>query len=173
MLEKRSCFLFGPRQTGKSTLIRQQLGDLPIYNLLDQGLFVRLARNPSLIRESLTPGTASIVIDEIQKMPELLNEVQLMIEEHGIRFFLTGSSARALRRKGVNLLGGRARPWAMHPFVRIELGNRFHLDRALEYGLLPPVYFSDAPKQDLEAYTGAYLTEEVAAEAVVRNIGAF
>ena len=173
MLEKRSCFLFGPRQTGKSTLIRQQLGDLPIYNLLDQGLFVRLARNPSLIRESLTPGTASIVIDEIQKMPELLNEVQLMIEEHGIRFFLTGSSARALRRKGVNLLGGRVRPWALHPFVRIELGNRFHFDRALEYGLLPPVYFSDAPKEDLEAYTGAYLAEEVAAEAVVRNIGAF
>ena len=173
MLDKRSCFLFGPRQTGKSTLIRQQLGDLPIYNLLDQSLFVRLARNPSLIRESLTPGIAAIVVDEIQKMPALLNEVQIMIEEHGIRFFLTGSSARALRRKGVNLLGGRARSWALHPFLRIELGEQFDLDRALEYGLLPPVYFSEAPREDLAAYTGAYLTQEVAAEAIVRNIGAF
>lgn len=173
ILDKRSCFLFGPRQTGKSTLIRQQLGDYPVYNLLDQTLFVRLARNPALIREALTPGATAIVIDEIQKMPELLNEVQLMMEEHGIRFFLTGSSARALRRKGVNLLGGRAWSWALHPFVRAELGNRFELYKALEYGLLPPVYFSDAPTEDLAAYTGAYLKEEVAAEAIVRNIGAF
>ena len=166
ILDKRSRFLFGPRQTGKSTLIRQQLGDYPVYKLLDQTLFVRLARNRALIREALTPGATTIVIDEIQKMPELLNEVQLMIEEHGIRFFLTGSSARALRRKGVNLLGGRARSWALHPFVRAELSDRFDLHKALEYGLLPPVYFSDAPTEDLAAYTGAYLKEEVAAERV-------
>ena len=173
LLEHRSCFLFGPRQTGKSTLIRQQLGGLPIYNLLDQSLFVRLASNPSLIRESLTPETEAVVIDEIQRMPALLNEVQLMIEEHGIRFFLTGSSARALRRKGVNLLGGRARSWALHPLLRIELGELFDLDRTLEYGLLPSIYFSEAPREDLDAYTGTYLAEEVAAEAIVRNIGAF
>ena len=96
-----------------------------------------------------------------------------MIEEHGVRFLLTGSSARALRRKGVNLLGGRARSRALHPFVRAELGGRFELNRALEHGLLPPIYLSDAPAEDLAAYAGDYLKEEIAAEGAVRNIGAF
>ena len=173
LLRQRSCFLFGPRQTGKSTLIRHQLADIRTYNLLDQTLFIRLSRNPALIREALTPQTEIIVIDEIQKMPALLNEVQLMIEEHGVRFFLTGSSARTLRRKGVNLLGGRARSRVLHPFVSAELGDYFRLERALEFGLLPSVYFSDAPAEDLAAYSGDYLKEEVAAEALVRNIGAF
>ena len=172
-MQQKSCFLFGPRQTGKSTLIRQQLAGVRTYNLLDQTLFIRLSRNPALIRETLTPDTRLIVIDEIQKMPALLNEVQLMIEEHGIRFFLTGSSARTLRRKGINLLGGRARSRALHPFVRAELGDHFRLERALEFGLLPSIYFSDAPEEDLAAYSGDYLKEEVAAEALVRNIGAF
>ena len=173
ILDRRSCLLIGPRQTGKSTLIRQQLAGLPVYNLLDQGLFLRLSRNPTLIREALTPESSAIVIDEIQRMPELLNEVHLMIEEHGIRFFLTGSSARSLRRRGVNLLGGRIRSRTLHPFVRTELGDRFDLHRALEYGLLPPIYFSDEPAGDLAAYAGDYLKEEVAAEALVRNVGAF
>ena len=173
ILDRRSCLLFGPRQTGKSTLIRQQLAGLPVYNLLDQSLFLRLSRNPTLIREALTPESSAIVIDEVQRMPELLNEVHLMIEEHGIRFFLTGSSARSLRRRGINLLGGRIRSRRLHPFVRTELGTRFELRRALEYGLLPPIYFSDAPEEDLAAYAGDYLKEEVAAEALVRNVGAF
>ena len=173
LLKQRSCFLFGPRQTGKSTLIRHQLADVRTYNLLDHTLFIRLSRNPALIREALAPQTEIIVIDEIQKMPALLNEVQLMIEEHGVRFFLTGSSARTLRRKGVNLLGGRARSRVLHPFVSAELGDHFRLERALEFGLLPSVYFSDAPAEDLAAYSGDYLKEEVAAEALVRNIGAF
>ena len=173
MLRQRSCFLFGPRQTGKSTLIRQQLATLPTYNLLDEALFVRLLRHPGLIREALTPETEAVVIDEIQRLPALLNEVHLMIEEHGVRFFLTGSSARSLRRKGVNLLGGRARAHTLHPFVRRELGARFDLARALEFGLLPGIYFSDAPTEDLAAYAGNYVREEVAAEASVRNIGAF
>ena len=173
MLRRRSCFLFGPRQTGKSTLIRQQLSALPTYNLLDQALFARLSRHPGLIREALTPETEVVVVDEIQRLPELLNEVHLMIEEHGVRFLLTGSSARSLRRKGVNLLGGRARSHTLHPFVRRELGARFDLARALEFGLLPPIYFSDAPAEDLAAYAGDYLREEVANAALVRNIGAF
>ena len=173
LLKQRSCFLFGPRQTGKSTLIRHQLADVRTYNLLDPTLFIRLSRNPALIREALAPQTEIIVIDEIQKMPALLNEVQLMIEEHGVRFFLTGSSARTLRRKGVNLLGGRARSRVLHPFVSVELGDHFRLERALEFGLLPSVYFSDAPAEDLAAYSGDYLKQEVAAEALVRNIGAF
>ena len=173
LLKQRSCFLFGPRQTGKSTLVRHQLADIRTYNLLDPTLFIRLSRNPALIREALAPQTEIIVIDEIQKMPALLNEVQLMIEEHGVRFFLTGSSARTLRRKGVNLLGGRARSRVLHPFVSVELGDHFRLERALEFGLLPSVYFSDAPAEDLAAYSGDYLKQEVAAEALVRNIGAF
>ena len=173
VLEQRSCFLFGPRQTGKSTLVRQQLAGLPTYNLLDQALFVRLSRQPGLIREALTPETEVVVIDEIQRLPELLNEVHLMIEEHGVRFFLTGSSARSLRRKGVNLLGGRAWSRTLHPFVRRELGPHFRMSRALEFGLLPGIYFSAAPAEDLAAYAGDYLKEEVASEALVRNIGAF
>ncbi len=175
VVERKSCFLFGPRQTGKSTLIRQQFADCPVWNLLDQTLFLRLSRNPALIRESLAerPGTAIVVIDEIQRMPELLNEVHLLVEEHGIRFLLTGSSARRLRRKGVNLLGGRARSRVLHPFLRVELGDRFDLDRALEHGLLPPIFFSESPAEDLAGYAGDYLREEVAAEAIVKNIGAF
>lgn len=173
ILDRRSCFLFGPRQTGKSTLIRQQFEGCPTYNLLDQALFLRLSRNPALIREALTPETTLVVIDEIQRMPVLLNEVHLMIEEHGVRFLLTGSSARALRRKGVNLLGGRARSRTLHPFVRSELGEHFDLNRALEHGLLPPIFLSDAPAEDLAAYAGDYLKEEIAAEGAVRNIGAF
>lgn len=96
-----------------------------------------------------------------------------MIEQHGVRFLLTGSSARSLRRKGVSLLDGRARSRALHPFTRAELGAHFDLYRALEHGLLPPIYFSDAPGEDLAAYAGDYLKDEVAAEAVVRNVGAF
>jgi|TARA_Y100000310_G_scaffold281529_4_gene302052 predicted AAA+ superfamily ATPase len=173
VLRGKSCFLFGPRQTGKSTLIRMQLAGNPVYDLLDQSLFLRLARNPSLIRQSLEPATTLIIIDEIQKMPELLNEVQLMIEQHAIRFLLTGSSARSLRRKGVNLLGGRARSRNLHPFVRDELGERFSLERAMEFGLIPSIYFSGSPAEDLAAYAGDYLKEEIAAEAAVRNVGAF
>ncbi len=173
ILESKSCFLFGPRQTGKSTLIRLQLKGYPVYNLLDQSLFLRLSRNPSLIRQSLTPETSLVIIDEIQLMPALLNEVQLMIEEHAVRFLLTGSSARSLRRKGVNLLGGRARSRNLHPFVARELGDLFDLNRVLEYGLIPSIYFSDSPSEDLTAYAGDYLKEEIAAEAAVRNVGAF
>ena len=175
VVKRKSCFLFGPRQTGKSTLIRQQFADCPVWNLLDQTLFLRLSRNPGLIRESLAerPETSIAVIDEIQRMPELLNEVHLLIEEHGIRFLLTGSSARRLRRRGVNLLGGRARSRVLHPFLRAELGNRFDLDKTLEHGLLPSIYFSESPTEDLAGYAGDYLREEIAAEAVVRNIGAF
>ncbi|MCY4531842.1 MAG: AAA family ATPase [Gammaproteobacteria bacterium] len=173
ILESKSCFLFGPRQTGKSTLIRHQLKGYPVYNLLDQSLFLRLSRNPSLIRQSLTPDTSLVIIDEIQLMPALLNEVQLMIEEHALRFLLTGSSARSLRRKGVNLLGGRARSRNLHPFVARELGDLFDLNRVLEYGLIPSIYFSDSPSEDLTAYAGDYLKEEIAAEAAVRNVGAF
>jgi predicted AAA+ superfamily ATPase len=114
-----------------------------------------------------------VVIDEIQRLPGLLNEVHRLIEERGIRFLLTGSSARKLRRGGVNLLGGRARIKHLHPFVSTELGARFDLQRALYSGLLPGIYFSTDADADLAAYAGAYLQEEIVAEGATRNVPAF
>lgn len=142
--------------------------------------FAALSRNPKQIEQELAGGVARtaggmplVVIDEIQRLPELLNEIHRLIERRSAHFVLTGSSARKLRRGGVNLLGGRAHMLALHPFVHQELREHFDLDRALNYGLLPPVYLSDAPEQDLRAYVGLYLREEVAAESLARNIPAF
>jgi predicted AAA+ superfamily ATPase len=113
------------------------------------------------------------VIDEVQRLPELLNEVHRLIEERGTRFLLTGSSARKLRRGGVNLLGGRARTRYLHPLSWHELGARFDLGRALTRGLLPSIYFSDDARADLDAYTGTYLQQEIVAEGATRNVPAF
>jgi predicted AAA+ superfamily ATPase len=169
----KSHFLFGPRQTGKSYLIRHVLPDARVYNLLDTPTYLALSRQPDRIRQELAPGDRFVVIDEIQRLPELLNEVQLLIEERHVRCLLTGSSARKLRRGGVNLLGGRARIRFLHPLTARELGSWFELPRALERGLLPPIYFSENPQADLEAYAGAYLEQEIVAEAATRNVPAF
>jgi len=171
-LKSKSCFLFGPRQTGKSTLIRHQLKGHRTYNLLDSDVFLALSRRPARLREELTPGDKIVVIDEIQKLPALLDEVHLLIEEAGVRFLMTGSSARKLRRGGVNLLGGRARSLTLHPFVFPEL-KELDLLRALNHGLLPSIHFSDDPDEDLRAYAGDYLREEIAAEGLARNVPAF
>jgi predicted AAA+ superfamily ATPase len=173
LLENRSYFLFGPRQTGKSWLIRETLKDCKVYNLLDSETFLKLSQSPARIRQELRPEDRIVVIDEVQKFPGLLDEVQLLIEEKGVRFLLTGSSARKLRRGGTNLLGGRARVRYMHPLVYGELGDAFDLARALDIGLLPSIYLSDAPYEDLQSYAGVYLQEEIAAEAAVRNVPAF
>jgi predicted AAA+ superfamily ATPase len=114
-----------------------------------------------------------VIIDEIQRLPELLNEVHRLIEKRKVHFLLTGSSARKLRRGGVNLLGGRARIRSLHPLTYRELGNHFDLNRAVERGLLPSIYFSDDPRADLEAYTGTYLQQEIVAEGATRNVPAF
>lgn len=172
-LRKKSCFLFGPRQTGKTWLIRHALKKYRTYNLLDNETYLKLNRNPERLRQECTPQDKIIILDEIQKLPSLLDEVHFMIEEHGIHFLLTGSSARKLRHGGVNLLGGRARIKHLYPFNFFELKDRFDLSRAINYGLLPPVYFSDSPEEDLEAYVGTYLKEEIAAEGLTRNIPAF
>lgn len=173
----RSCFLFGPRQTGKSSLIRQTLpAATPIYNLLDHETWLSLNSNPSRMRQELLARNlteALVVVDEIQKLPQLLDEIHLLIEERGLRFLLTGSSARKLRRAGVNLLGGRARSRQLHPFSYRELGPRFDLLTALNRGLLPFVYDSDQPGEDLRSYVGNYLKEEIAAEGLTRNVPAF
>jgi len=173
LVGKKSHFLFGPRQTGKTFLIRHTLKDIRLYDLLDSSIYLALSRNPGRIAEELTPQDRIVVIDEIQRIPELLNEVHRLIEERGIRFLLTGSSARKLRRGGVNLLGGRARTKYLHPLTYKELGERFDLFRGIERGLLPSIYFSDDPRADLRAYAGSYLQQEIVAEGFTRNIPAF
>jgi predicted AAA+ superfamily ATPase len=173
LLDKKSHFLFGPRQTGKTFLIQNTLKEARVYDLLDTSIFLALSQNPGRIAQELTPQDRLIVIDEIQRLPELLNEVHRLIEGRRIRFLMTGSSARKLRRGGINLLGGRARTVHLHPLTRRELGKRFALTRALQTGLLPSIYFSDDPAADLAAYTGLYLQQEVVAEGAIRNIPAF
>jgi predicted AAA+ superfamily ATPase len=126
-----------------------------------------------MLRELVRPSDRLVVIDEIQKFPELLDEVHLLIDTTATRFVMTGSSPRKLRRGGVNLLGGRARSRVLHPFVYRELGESFDLRRALDVGLLPPIYLSGEAEEDLKAYAGDYLRQEIAAEGLTRNIPAF
>ena len=178
LLARRSVFLFGPRQTGKTTYVRRQLDRTVAltFSLLDQGLFTAVLADPTRIRQEIEARDLRdtvICIDEIQKCPPLMDEVHLMIEERGIRFLLTGSSARALKRAGVNMLGGRGSDRVMHPFSWFELQDRFSLDRALNHGLLPPHYLSDDPDEGLASYVDRYLTEEIAAEGLARNLPGF
>ncbi|MEM3432832.1 MAG: DUF4143 domain-containing protein [Candidatus Methanomethyliaceae archaeon] len=171
LIEKKSCFLFGPRQTGKTSLFK----DMPvlIYDLLDSETHVRLSYNPGIIAQEITPETEIVIIDDVQRLPFFLNEVHRLIEERRIGFLLTSSSARKLRRGGVNLLGGRARIKYLHPLISGELRERFDLKRAIERGSLPSIYFSDDPKADIEAYIGTYLQQEIIAGGPSRNIPAF
>ncbi len=173
LLERKSHFLLGPRQTGKSSLLRHTLPGVKVYDLLDTTTYLALSQQPSRLAQELTARDRVVVIDEIQRLPDLLNEVHRLIEERGVHVLLTGSSARKLRRGGVNLLGGRARMVYLHPFTARELGTRFHLPRAIQWGLLPSVYFSDDPQADLQAYVGTYLQEEVVAEGATRSVPAF
>ena len=170
---RKSHFLFGPRQTGKTFLARHALPGARMYDLFDSSVFATLSRHPGRLMEDTLGRGEVIVIDEIQRIPELLNEVQRLIEERGARVLMTGSSPRKLRRGGVNLLGGRARMLQLHPLTAHELGDAFDLPTALSRGTLPSVYFSDDPVADLAAYTGLYLQQEVVAEGAARNIPAF
>jgi predicted AAA+ superfamily ATPase len=132
LLAKKSHFLLGPRQTGKTFLIQHELKNARVYDLLDHSVYLALSQNPARMAQELTPSDHIVVIDEIQRLPELLNEVHRLIEKGDRRFLLTGSSARKLRRGGVNLLGGRARTKYLHPLTYKELGDRFDLRRATE-----------------------------------------
>jgi len=173
---KKSVFLFGPRQTGKSTLIATLPDTIPVFNLLDHGKFASLSADPTLMRQQLAGQNYTnglVVIDEVQKLPELLDEVHLLIESQKLRFLLTGSSARKLRRGGVNLLGGRARQSRLHPLSWSELGSQFDLLKAVNWGLLPSIYFSDESQLDLKHYIGLYLDEEIRSEASVRQLSSF
>ena len=173
LLSRKSCFLFGPRQTGKSWLIRESTGIDKVYNLLEIDTFRALSRKPSLLRDELSDKDKVIVIDEVQLLPELLNEVHLLIEERGLKFLLTGSSARKLKRTGVNLLGGRASWLLFFPLIRKELGNAFNLNKAITYGTIPSFYSSVAAKEDLKDYIELYLREEIAGETAIRQLPVF
>ena len=178
LIEKKSHFLFGPRSTGKSSLIGTELvGKAIIINLLRAPVYSKLSIDPGEL-EGLIDAEESVfnkqvvVIDEIQKVPGLLDEVHRLIEERKIRFLLSGSSARKLKVTGVNLLGGRA--WIAHlfPLTYPEIPN-FQLDRMLRFGGLPHVYLSKYPEKELEAYVQTYLNEEIKMEGLVRKIPAF
>ncbi|MCM2324273.1 MAG: AAA family ATPase [Oligoflexia bacterium] len=175
-LKRKSILLLGPRRTGKSALLRHQLKADRSFDLLRSETFQTLAFRPSLLREQLKDSDRVIVIDEIQKLPILMDEVHALIEERDIRFVLTGSSARKLRRTHTSLMAGRARRLYLHPFCHAELSTRFSLLRALRFGTLPPVYLQGTDEdawRELRDYSGDYLREEILAEALVRKIDAF
>jgi len=179
--KSKSYFLFGPRQTGKSTFVKSLITDKDLYlDLLPQRNFLNYAKKPGRLREEILAhlrryDNPLCIIDEIQKIPDLLDEVHELIETGGIWFILTGSSARKLRRGGANLLAGRAYTYRLFPLTFTEIGNRFDLDKALRLGTLPVLWGSreEDPGEFLRAYTETYLKEEVAAEGLVRNIGPF
>jgi predicted AAA+ superfamily ATPase len=171
-LARGSVLLLGPRRTGKSFLIRHQIEADRVYNLLRADTFQALSARPSLVREELQPDDRCIVIDEIQKLPNLMDEVHLMIEERGIHFLLTGSSARKLKRTHTSLMAGRAKTRLLYPFVSHELPH-WDLFRALRFGMLPPVVLADDPEEVLSTYVGDYLREEIQAEALTRKIENF
>jgi predicted AAA+ superfamily ATPase len=177
--ERHSCFLWGARQTGKSTLLRERFPDAVTFDLLLADEYRRCLQNPTVIRQELSARgltgknqRAPVIIDEIQKVPDLLDEVHWMIERMGLRFILCGSSARKVKRGQANLLGGRAPSLYLHPLTFAEIPD-FDLVRALNQGLLPPHYLAEDHDTLRSAYVGAYLREEIAAEAVVRNLPAF
>lgn len=172
--KSKSFFLFGPRGTGKSTWVKANFPKALILDLLESDLYTDLLASPQRL-ENFIPKNFSdwVVLDEVQKIPALLNEVHRLIEKHRYKFVLTGSSARSLRKKGVNLLAGRALTYQMHPLTAVEAGEDFELHRALSYGQLPSIYSESDPKAYLEAYVKSYLREEVQQEGLTRNLGAF
>ena len=175
-LAKASYFLFGPRGTGKSTWLKMTYPDGLIIDLLSQGQQRFYLADPDRLKQVVAghPATNTFIIDEIQRVPDLLSVVHALIEQYPEKqFILTGSSARKLKRSGVDLLGGRAILKTCHPFMATELGGAFDLEDALRFGLLPLVCSSKDKLATLNAYMGLYLREEVQAEGLVRNIGAF
>ncbi|MBN2072737.1 MAG: ATP-binding protein [Actinobacteria bacterium] len=172
--ENKSFFLFGPRGTGKTTWVKKSF-PLAIYiDLLESRVFNELLADPQRLEDYIPDDFKDwIIIDEVQKVPLILNEVHRLIENMGYKFILTGSSARKIRRKGQNLLAGRALTYFMYPLTAAELGKNFKLEHSLKYGFLPSVYMEDDPEAYLESYIKTYLQEEVLQEGLTRNLGAF
>ncbi|NBX29650.1 ATP-binding protein [bacterium] len=171
----QSFFLFGLRGVGKSTWSRQALPDAHRIDLLDEGLYQAYLRDPGLFAGELRtlPRNATVIVDEIQRLPALLNEVHRFIEEQRLRFVLLGSSARKLKQAGTNLLAGRAVQRQMLPLVPEELGRDFDLGRILQSGSLPLIWNAADQREALEAYVQLYLKQEIQAEALVRNLPGF
>lgn len=172
-LSRKSVLLLGPRRTGKSSLIRFQLEPCRVYNLLRSVDFFRLSARPSLIREEIMPQDKLVCIDEVQKLPLLMDEVHDLIETTDVRFLLTGSSARKLKRNYTSLMAGRARTMHIFPLVWQECASHGTLHERLKLGFLPPVLQAESPLDELKDYTGDYLKEEIQAEALTRNLGGF
>lgn len=176
-VKEESVFLFGARQTGKTTLLLELFPTCKFYDLLESDTYERLRRNPALLRQELsnTKNGEIVIIDEIQLIPELLNEVHWLITRQNIHFILSGSSARKLKRKGVNTLGGRAVKNVLYPLVSAEVPD-FDLIKAVNSGMLPTHYLSTSDRQlqkRMQAYVSVYLREEIAAEALVRKLASF
>jgi len=170
----QSFFLFGPRGVGKTAWLRERFPDAPFFDLLDADTYTRLLAAPTRLSDEVPAGYHGwVVVDEIQRLPDLLNEVHRLIEARRLRFALTGSSARKLRRRGVNLLAGRALTRFMHPLTAIELGGDFDLRRALRYGGLPFACTEPDPRDYLKSYVTTYLREEVQQEGFARNLAGF
>ena len=173
-IQDDSLFLWGSRQTGKSTLLKALFPNERLYDLLKTDVRMQLQMKPSLLREEcemLDEGTI-VIIDEVQKVPALLDEVHWLMENRGLRFILSGSSARKLKRSGANLLGGRALRRTLFPLVSAEIPD-FDLNRALNNGMLPRHYLVDNPVKRIQAYIGDYLQQEIVEEAIVRNLDSF
>ena len=171
-----SAFLLGPRGTGKSTWIKKNYQDnTVVYDLLNTTELIRLSRDPALLyRETAhLPSGSWVIVDEIQKVPALLNEVHRIIEEKKIKFILSGSSARKLRESGVNLLAGRALTYNLFPLVSKEVNFELDLNKQITFGMLPSSFLSANPKKYLQAYSNTYLKEEIREEALTRNFGNF
>jgi len=173
-LGKESTFLWGARQTGKSTLLKNLFPDALYFDLLLADEFSRFLRNPSLLREitGTMKITCPVIIDEIQRIPSSLNEIHWLIVNRNIQFILSGSSPRNILRSGGNLLGGRALRHELYPLVSAEIPD-FNLLKALNNGLLPRHYKANNPQKLLSAYIGSYLRDEIQAEAKIRNISSF
>lgn len=174
---RQSAFLWGPRKTGKSTYLHTSFPDSLTFDLLQTDLLLDLVKRPALLRERLlaTPPEkllSPVILDEVQKVPQLLDEVHWLIENQGLSFILCGSSARKLKRGGVNLLGGRAWRYEMHPLTSVEIGD-LDLLQALNRGLVPAHYLSPEYRRSLDAYVVDYLKEEVFDEGLTRNVAAF
>ena len=170
----KSFFLFGPRGTGKTTWVKSTFPKAAYIDLLEAELFNDLTANPQRLSNFIPLDFKDwVIIDEVQWIPELLHEVHRLIETKKYRFILTGSSPRKLKRKGPNLLAGRALTLSMHPLSVAELGDDFQLEHSLRYGQLPSVYTEADPKKYLEAYVKTYLEEEIRQEGLTRNLSAF
>lgn len=167
-------FLFGARQVGKSTLLKERFKDAVFIDLLDVELRKRLQKTPSLFKDMLydcKPGT-TVIVEEIQKVPELLDSVHSLMFEKGLQFILSGSSARKLKRSGANTLGGRAIPEKLFPLVSAEIPD-FDLMRGIQNGMLPRHYTIEDATRRLKAYVEVYLSEEIVEEAAVRDVNVF